>query len=100
MVVLMQIEVWRWLGPLVYGGVQQLRSSYQLKLSIIDMGKCVTGGGRELRASRPYSDMARTCPDAFDRDGHGTNVTLDAAIKFHNGKSLPSPRWASKEGLE
>ena len=28
------------------------------------------------RASRPRSNMARTCPSAFDRDGHGTRDHL------------------------
>ena len=27
-------------------------------------------------------------------------ITIGAAIKFHRGKVVPSPRWASKAGLE
>jgi len=27
-------------------------------------------------------------------------VAIGAAIKFHSGKVVPSPRWASKAGLE
>jgi UDP-N-acetyl-D-mannosaminuronic acid transferase (WecB/TagA/CpsF family) len=34
------------------------------------------------------------------QDGHGTSVAIGAAVKFHSGKVVPPPRWASKAGLE
>jgi len=35
-------------------------------------------------ASRPYSVMARTCPDLLDRDSHGTCATRSLTLASHS----------------
>ncbi len=42
----------------------------------------------------------RWIADHLDRLKAPVVVAIGAAIKFHSGKVIPSPRWASKAGLE
>jgi hypothetical protein len=80
--------------------MRQLCSSYRLKLSIFDTGKCVTGWGSFATGVPPVLRHGQDLSRCFGRGGHGTSVAVGAAIKFHSVKFVPSPRWASKEGLE